>query len=93
MILPKIGIDIVGSPGIYSLGKALAQLLDGGNQRPSRNGCLSKLWRYQCRVKVIEEEALYEGLSASYSDLVEDVGEMILYGVFGDVKGCGYLLS
>ena len=57
------------------------------------NRCLPKLGRYQVRVEVIEEETLYEGFSASYPDLVEDVGEMVLDGVLGDVKYCGYLLS
>ena len=57
------------------------------------NRCLPKLWRYEGRVKVIEEETLYEGFSASYPDLVEDVGEMILDCVLGDVKCRGYLLS
>jgi hypothetical protein len=64
-----------------------------GTQRSSKYRYLSKLWRHHCRVEVIEEEALYEGLSASHSDLVEDVGEMVLYCVLGDVKGCGYLPS
>ena len=49
------------------------------------NRCLPKLWRYEGRVKVIEEETLYEGFSASYPDLVEDVGEMILNCVLGDI--------
>lgn len=68
-------------------------LLDGGKHRWSRYRYSSKLWRHQCRVEVIEEEALYEGLSTSYSDLVEDVGEMILDSVLGDVECRGYLLS
>ena len=58
----------------------------------SNNGHLSKLWRHHCRVEVVEEEAFYEGLSASHPDLVEDVGEVILNRVLRDVERRGYLL-
>src|SRR4028119_621698 len=44
-------------------------------------------------VKVVEEQALYEGAAAPYPYLVERVGKMILDGVLGDVERLGDLLG
>ncbi len=91
--------SLFGDGGVGSLGhlllwaSSLANPRWGSEQRSSKTRSLSKLWRNYSRVEIIEEEALYEGFPASYFDLIEDVGEVILHGVLGDVEGCGYLFS
>jgi hypothetical protein len=75
--LPRVIVELT-TPGGYPL----LRHTGGGAGGRGGAGSLENLGE-----DGVEVELFDEGPAASYPDLLDDVGEMILYGVLGDVEG------